>query len=490
MDLFRLVALSSLLLLAGCSGLGLRGSELSGLNAECRAVLGEMQQRIGEQGVADPRVWPLEDYAYLGSDRLHAELASGAGADPGRLDALWQRLFDLGAQARGVALDQLYPGFTGVERRLIERCISTQAEYDRARPGFYPRMLEQAQVPDEYVTWQRVLGLHSITAPYVLHRLRTWQQRWLKVFQEPAEDTLTHVYTPHRQGGASLPPALLAMWIDKAAASNPFGLPELGPEQTERLFRQFAPQWRVEQTSGAGHARADQPGRPLWLKPGIPSVDVDDPVSYRQVSYTRFAGRWLLQLNYVIWFSERPVISRPDIFAGRLDGLIWRVTFGEHGQVVSYDAIHTCGCYHMLFPVIGQWPVKPLDPAIEQPLIIPVEAGASGAMDISLKASLHHIHAVAPIEQRTVERSAPIRYRFAPYSALFRLTRGQKIVSLFDASGLVPGTERLERWLLWPMGVPSAGAMRVLGHHAVSFTGRRHFDDPRLFEEFFTVPAN
>jgi hypothetical protein len=36
------------------------------------------------------------------------------------------------------------------------------------------------------------------------------------------------------------------------------------------------------------------------------------------------------------------------------------------------------------------------------------------------------------------------------------------------------------------MGVASAGAMRQWGGHATAFIGRRHFDDPFLFDKFLT----
>ncbi len=55
------------------------------------------------------------------------------------------------------------------------------------------------------------------------------------------------------------------------------------------------------------------------------------------------------------------------------------------------------------------------------------------------------------------------------------------------ADGIVPGSERGERWLFWPMGVPEPGAMRQWGRHATAFVGRRHFDDPWLFERYFAL---
>jgi hypothetical protein len=39
--------------------------------------------------------------------------------------------------------------------------------------------------------------------------------------------------------------------------------------------------------------------------------------------------------------------------------------------------------------------------------------------------------------------------------------------------------------LFWPMGIKNAGAMRQAGRQATAFVGRRHFDDPDLFESRF-----
>ena len=60
---------------------------------------------------------------------------------------------------------------------------------------------------------------------------------------------------------------------------------------------------------------------------------------------------------------------------------------------------------------------------------------------------------------------------------------------MFGPDGLVAGSERAERWLFWPMGIASAGAMRQWGHHATAFVGRRHFDDADLIERRFVIPA-
>jgi hypothetical protein len=61
--------------------------------------------------------------------------------------------------------------------------------------------------------------------------------------------------------------------------------------------------------------------------------------------------------------------------------------------------------------------------------------------------------------------------------------------SMFGPDGIVPGSERLERFILWPTGVPSPGAMRQSGRHAVAFVGERHFDDPFALDRMFARAA-
>ena len=61
--------------------------------------------------------------------------------------------------------------------------------------------------------------------------------------------------------------------------------------------------------------------------------------------------------------------------------------------------------------------------------------------------------------------------------------------SVFAPDGIMPGTQRGERVLFWPMGIASPGAMRQWGRQPTAFVGRRHFDDPRLVEERFEVEA-
>jgi hypothetical protein len=103
----------------------------------------------------------------------------------------------------------------------------------------------------------------------------------------------------------------------------------------------------------------------------------------------------------------------------------------------------------------------------------------------------HHTHFI----QRLYHESAPDGQSQAAqvkqpmmwedYNILRSLSYDGGYRSLFGSHGLIVGTERPERFLLWPMGVRSPGAMRQWGRHATAFNGRRHFDDAFLIESLF-----
>jgi hypothetical protein len=60
---------------------------------------------------------------------------------------------------------------------------------------------------------------------------------------------------------------------------------------------------------------------------------------------------------------------------------------------------------------------------------------------------------------------------------------GDGRAGVYQPDGLITASRRPERFVFWPLGVPSAGAMRQPGTHAISFIGRRHFDDAHLLEK-------
>ena len=86
-----------------------------------------------------------------------------------------------------------------------------------------------------------------------------------------------------------------------------------------------------------------------------------------------------------------------------------------------------------------------------------------------------------------VKRNQPSAvYSLADYGQLRSLPRDKDgRAGMFDQNGVGIGTERLERFILWPTGVLSPGAMRQSGRQAVAFVGTRHFDDPFFMDKIF-----
>ena len=78
--------------------------------------------------------------------------------------------------------------------------------------------------------------------------------------------------------------------------------------------------------------------------------------------------------------------------------------------------------------------------------------------------------------------TAPLKVRRVPANGEGRRR------SLFCEDGIACGTERFERFWLWPAGIKSAGAMPQWGRHGTSLIGRSHFDDPGMLDRLFEPP--
>ena len=102
---------------------------------------------------------------------------------------------------------------------------------------------------------------------------------------------------------------------------------------------------------------------------------------------------------------------------------------------------------------------------------------------IRVESGRHYIERV----HAAVDSQDPIPLQPLPYDNLRALpaSDGSGHHSLFGRYGLVAGSERPERFLIWPMGIRSPGAMRQSGRQPTAFVGRRHFDDPHLIESLF-----
>jgi hypothetical protein len=264
------------------------------------------------------------------------------------------------------------------------------------------------------------------------------------------------------------------------AAQNPLGIPEPSAGDLAALLAAYAPSLEVEVMGDY-----DRFGALRWLGDAESTgVDGAQPAVYGHPAWTRYAGKVLLQLVYTLWFPERPPQSDSDILAGKLDGITWRVTLAPDGEPLVYDAIHPCGCYHLFFPT-PRAAALPAPDSLQEWMFAPQSLPRLAEGERLLLRIASGTHYLKRVSVTSGEGSAP-RYALRPYGELRSLERGSGArASAFGADGLIAGTERRERFVYWPMGIESAGAMRQWGRQATAFIGRRHFDDADLFERRF-----
>jgi hypothetical protein len=481
--------------LAGCAALerpfdAHLSSEVFGVR-ECAQWFEALDRAADAAGVRDAQETRVEGFPYLRVNRLLASLRPQA-ASPLEQRAFVERLRALDLEARGFeianlprtlfdALPGLYPAAErSVAVRRSAECGHLLARTDLDRPRVLAQIIERAQVPDDYSSARRVFGLYALTRIAFATGVRRWEQSVREAFRR--EQTEAPSVPPVRYappGGPTLYHESVAGYLGRAPF-EPFGILELTERELERVFAAYAPSFEIE--IGGDF---DRFGGLRWEREAAtPSVDASSLEVYTHVSHTRYGDHVLLQLVYTIWFPERPPTHEGDILAGRLDGLMWRVTIAPDGEPLIYDAIHPCGCFHMFFPTRRARP-RPAPDSLEEWAFVPqslprVRSGERPL--VRLASRTHYIERVSLVSGA----DSLVRYQFRPYNALRSMwdMRGGKR-SVFGPDGLIAGTERPERFLFWPMGIDSAGAMRQWGRHATAFVGRRHFDDADLFERRF-----
>lgn len=469
-------------LLAGCASLDApqRDHLAAGEGAvrACAAWFRDLDATIDQAGVRDAAAYRVPGYPYLRLDRFTASFTPQAAQDARSFYAWLERARALDHEARRVELRNLprrawREDFDAALRR-SEDCAAKLATQDLASEDGRRRLFERAAVPDDYVGWQRVVGLYAITHVPFSAGIDRWQAETVESFRATQAGAAPEA--PLQRYAPALDAALSESQVGEILARAPrdaLGVPRLAASDLEQLFASFAPLFEIE-TAGS----FDRPGAPYWGDSPVPQVDATRPTVYRRLAFTRYGDEVLPQLVYTLWFSERP---GDDILAGKLDGVVWRVTLASDGAPLVYDSIHPCGCFHMFFPTARVEPLPSPDPYIEWAFAPrPAPDVATGARIVLRVATRTHYLKGLATEPRDRAAAATL---LAPEDenalrALPLPSGGTR--SLYGADGIVAGSERPERELFWPMGIPSAGAMRQWGKHATAFVGKRHFDDADL----------
>lgn len=424
----------------------------------CETALLTAQQAASHAGLTDAARRIVPGFPHYRTDRVLASWANEP-LSAAQWDALSAQLLRLGDEARDheSARLQAAPAPEWVP------CAARLRDADLQSPRRRLALAERLAVPDDYSRAQRVGGAYWLARPFLRAGIASFHADIQARFTADLDDSMVMTrYTPPAQSTAS------PTWDVDA-----LGIPQLSPEQWQALAERHAPHWWVETASDddtAAAPRRDPNGR-LTTAP--------EAVVYWQPGITRWGAEILPSVVYTLWFPARTATGRFDPYAGPLDGVVWRVTLDAEGKPLAYDSMHPCGCYRYLYPA-QTLPRQPQDDPAQERTLIPQAVDAKGPLALRIAAGDHQLIRVVPAAEASAAITVP--YRLLPYRAL---ERGW----LFGPDGLVAGTERGERWWLWPSGVISPGAMRQWGRHATAFVGRAHFDDPRYLEQVFVPPS-
>ncbi|MDX1376561.1 MAG: hypothetical protein R3357_13410 [Burkholderiales bacterium] len=482
------LACMAAVLVAGCAPL--QAPQRAHLAADdpalrgCAAWYRDLDAAVERAGVGDAQATRVPGYPYLRLDRFTASFAGQALRDAHVFDAWLARARTLEREARRVELANLPRGALqendAAALARSESCAGTLSARDLADAPARSTLLARAEVPDAYVGWQRVVGLYPLTAIPFAQGVDLWQAETVDAFRQTHRGAPPAA--PLRRFAPAEGPVLShaeAGEILSRAPRDALGVPQLSAREIDRLFATYAPLFEIESAGGY-----DQPGALHWGREPVPQVDAARPTVYRRLAFTRFADDVLVQLVYTIWFSERP---GDDILAGKLDGLVWRVTLAREGMPLVYDSMHPCGCFHMFFPTARVAPLPAPEPGIEwafAPRPAP-EAGPGERMVLRVATRTHYLKGLSAEPREGGAPATPLVYAEEDALRTLPLPDGGTKSIYRPGDGIVAGSERLERDLFWPMGIPSAGAMRQWGRHATAFVGRRHFDEAFLIDRRF-----
>ncbi len=481
-----------LLMMAGCASIQHpHRAHLQSNDAEIRACaeyLKALDRATVKAGVTDIDARRVEGFPYLRVDRFLAALREEASGDPAMREAWSRQLLNRDSQGREVEIanlpvaevETLATDRMALQAR-VQTCAERLARADLVDDAAVDLLEQRAVVEDDYSTGKRALGLYALTRYPFFHGVENWQREAAETIKAARSgETSGHPVTHYQPGSSQVYTRREVSAILARAANHPLGIVELSRAEQQRLFATYAPIFEIETVGDY-----DRIGQLYWSGHQAPQVDVTRPVVYTRLDYTRIDGRNLVQLVYVAWLPARPRQHAFDLLGGHLDGLVWRVTLAPDAEPVLFDSIHPCGCYHMFFPTPRMQPLPAPSETLEWafiPATLPdIEPGQR--LTLSLQTRTHYLRNVWPAQAET-----GVSYQLVDYDRLRSLPlAGGGHRSIFGPDGLVAGSERRERFLFWPMGIKSAGAMRQAGSQATAFVGRRHFDDADLIAKRFRL---
>ncbi len=454
---------------------------------ECIDWFKKLDEITDQAGVRDAEAYQVPGFPYLRVNRFLASFREQVRDDSNAFTVWEKHLRDLDLRARSYELKNLAPPLLGqlganawseAEAR-TNQCAASLISVDAGSASRQRVLVERAHVPDDYADWKRTVGIYPAVSVAFFEFAKRWQNEATAMFKQSEAGGVEQQNLIRYQPPDNAVPARRIVAIVANSKKDPLGIPQFSDRDREILFTAFAPVFEIETTG-----EYDKFGPLRWGAGETPEADVSRPTAYRRLAFTRYGSRTLVQLVYMIWFPERPQNNPLDPLSGRLDGIAFRVTLDQSGRPLVYDSIHLCGCYHMFFPTPRVKQIPPPDPLVEWafvPRTMP-EIEASQRVLLRLTTRSHYL-----IDIRPDPGGHSVNYAMADDGILRTLPTANGTRSAFGPNGIVPGTDRGERLVTWPLGIENAGAMREWGRHATALVGRRQFDDADLIERRFEI---
>ncbi len=489
----RIIAVAlQLVLLFGCASFAGKPAPLSFEKpGQCRESLYRLDEVVEEAGVKDAADAPISGFPYLRTNRFTASLKASLKNEGQKEEwARWTQQLDLLSREKEISNlpDRATTSLDFEDGRKadrewlyaqVESCSSMLISHDQGQPDFYTILSPLVYVPSEYSCFRRTVGLYPLAAiPVALLTERSIEKirkRFDTDLKDLPIDGRLRPFVPEKQ--ASLTEKEVQE-ILRESEKNPMGVPRPNRDQEEKLAWSFAPVF-IQDVA----APYDRLGQVFWKGDRV-EIDAEKPTVYYYTSNAYLKAEPILQINYVIWYSERAGKRAPYIERGHLDGLTARVSLDSEGRVFMVDIVSDCGCYHFFSPDkerVERMRSRPFsfDPFVPEWLpVIP----SGERLGIRINSGWHQVQRLIPVGEVT----GPIPYALLRYDVIEALPHENgRTESIFNSEGIAKGSERLERFILFSMGIPSIGSMRQRGHQAIELIGKDYFDNPYLFDENF-----
>lgn len=450
---------------------------------DCEVFFKALEEQVQKAKVRNASSVVVSGFPYLRTNRFLTALTNQMDDESKRMEWIsW--MFDLNLQARETeirnlpseALTSLSPDREVLLSRM-RTCSEELFQHDQKKNHLFSLLKPRVVVPDEYSSLLRLIGGYPLfaipVAVVTANARRKMKERFEVTLEALPRDGVLHYYLPEES--LLLSPKEIKEILE-ASRRNALNTPRPNETQGKGLAQFFAPAFIQDVVASYDHF-----GEVVW-KQGRPSVNPNKPVVYYYLTHGFLKGDPILQINYVIWYSERAGKNPPSIEKGHLDGLTIRLSLDLQGNPFMVDIQNNCGCYHFFVTArdrIEQLRSKPFqfDALILQDL---PEVSGHQRLGILINSGWHQPQRLFPVS----ETPHSIFYELRPYDLLESLPHEDgRRESLFDEKGIAKGSQRVERFLLFSMGIPSIGSMRQRGHHATELIGRTHFDDPYLFDK-------